>query len=439
MKKIAIVFFTAMMAFSGLKVSAQGKFGPDSADCVKYLSYYKEYYKQKNYDDALPNWRKAYKLCPATASQKMILDGATMMRRLIRKNASNPTYQKELIDTLLTLHDVRRQYYPKYAVKALNNKGLDMANYVRNNPEFLYKGFSNIIDENKSKTNPSLFVLNLSVAIDLYKEDKLGADKVIETYQNSLAYLDEAKDARGKEQRETVKADLENLFISSKVASCDNLISLFQPRFDADKDNVDLVKNIVKMMTLTEGCTENELFIAAATQLNQLEPSANSAYYLYKLFAGRDEVEKATKYLEESVSYEDEDPSVLAVRRFELAKYSLENGNNVKAYSNANKVIELDPSLAGKCYYLIGTIWGSVKCSGNEIEQRAPYWVAVDYMIKAKKADPEIAADANKLIGQYSTYFPQAAEAFMYDITNGQSYTVSCSGLRATTTVRTQK
>ena len=43
------------------------------------------------------------------------------------------------------------------------------------------------------------------------------------------------------------------------------------------------------------------------------------------------------------------------------------------------------------------------------------------------------------MIGQYSAYFPQAAEAFMYDITNGQSYTVSCGGLRATTTVRTTK
>jgi len=27
----------------------------------------------------------------------------------------------------------------------------------------------------------------------------------------------------------------------------------------------------------------------------------------------------------------------------------------------------------------------------------------------------------------------------MYDITDGQSYTVSCGGMRATTTVRTQK
>ena len=60
-------------------------------------------------------------------------------------------------------------------------------------------------------------------------------------------------------------------------------------------------------------------------------------------------------------------------------------------------------------------------------------------MNKAKQADPSLAEDCNRMIGQYSVYFPQTAEAFMYDLNNGDSYTVSCGGMRATTTVRTQK
>ena len=115
------------------------------------------------------------------------------------------------------------------------------------------------------------------------------------------------------------------------------------------------------------------------------------------------------------------------------------NGQNAKAYSAAQKAIELNPTLAGKAYFLMGTIWGSSSCGGNEIERRAPYWVAVDFLQKAKSADPSLTEDANKLIGSYSAYYPQTAEAFMYDLTNGQSYTVSCGGMRATTTVRTQK
>ena len=88
---------------------------------------------------------------------------------------------------------------------------------------------------------------------------------------------------------------------------------------------------------------------------------------------------------------------------------------------------------------MIGTVWGTTTCGGDEISRRAPYWVAVDYLQKAREADPSLADDCNKLIAQYRVYFPQTAEAFMYDITDGQSYTVSCGGMRATTTVRTQK
>jgi hypothetical protein len=88
---------------------------------------------------------------------------------------------------------------------------------------------------------------------------------------------------------------------------------------------------------------------------------------------------------------------------------------------------------------LMGTIWGSTVCGGNEIERRAPYWVAVDFMTKAKNADPALAEDANNYIRQYANYYPAASEAFMYDVVDGQSYTVSCGGMRAVTTVRTQK
>ena len=88
MKKVAILLFSAalMMMGSGM-LSAQGKYGADSAECIKYLSYYQEYFKQKNYDEAIPHWRKAFKLCPPTANQSMLVNGAVMYRDLIRKNS----------------------------------------------------------------------------------------------------------------------------------------------------------------------------------------------------------------------------------------------------------------------------------------------------------------------------------------------------------------
>ena len=124
---------------------------------------------------------------------------------------------------------------------------------------------------------------------------------------------------------------------------------------------------------------------------------------------------------------------------YEMANYCLKNGRKSKAFSAAQLAAQLGYGYTGKAYYLIGTIWGSTACGGNEITRRAPYWVAVDYLQKAKNADPSLEADANKLIGSYASYYPPAAEAFMYDLTAGQSYTVSCGGMTATTTVRVSK
>ena len=142
--------------------------------------------------------------------------------------------------------------------------------------------------------------------------------------------------------------------------------------------------------------------------------------------------------MNEAINAEESDAVTDGGYYYELAAFCYKNGKNAMAYEAALKVADLEPALAGKAYMLIGTIWGSLVCGGNDIEQRAKYWVAVDYMNKAKAADETLAEDATDHIRQYAAYYPQTAEAFMYDITNGQSYTVSCGGMRAVTTVRTQ-
>ena len=442
MKRLAFVIAAAMfMIFGGNTASAQGKYGADSAECIKYLSYYKEYFKSKNYDSALPNWRKAYSLCPATASQNMLLDGTTLMRRLIVKNSANQEYKNALIDTLLTIHKTRAQYYPKYKATALNNLGLDMANYYKSDAGKLYSGLSEVISENKEMTKPSILLIDLNAAIQMYQNNAMDADALINVYQNNMEYLEHAvpADANAKEELDKVKDDMESLFISSKVASCEKIIEVYGPRFETSSDDIALVSNIVKMMSTAENCTDNDLYLKAATALHKLQPSSQSAYFLYKLNASRGNNEEAVKYLENALSYTDVDVKTAADYNYEAATFCLKSGQNAKVISYAEKAKELDSSYAGKAYFLIGSVWGATTCGGDEIAKRAPFWVAVDYMNKAKAADPDLAEECNSRIAQYSRYYPQTAEAFMYNYTDGQAYVVSCGGMRATTTVRTQK
>lgn len=434
MKRITLVLLTLIAAASGMKVSAQGKYGADSAECIKYLSYYQEYYKQKNYTEALPNWRKAFKLCPPTASQNMLLNGMSLMSKEIAKS-KDPQARAALADTILTLNDLRAQYYPKYAVAALNSKGQYITQYFKDY-QFVYDELNKIIEANGAQVKPSLLLLDLNAAIELYKKSALGAEDVINTYQKAIALID---NAGASDENAKIRSDIEGLFITSQVASCDNLIALFTPRFEADPENMELVSNIVKMLGNTEGCQNNDLFLKAVTKMHINEPSASSAYYLYKLHSAKDESTEAIKYFEEAVSLCADDDPVKADYLIELATYCLKNNITAKAFDYAKKAAELKPDHQGKACYLIATIWGAARCGGNEIESRAKYWVAVDYLQKAKAADASLTDDCNKLISAYSVYYPQKAEAFMYDVLDGQSYTVNCGGMRATTTVRTQK
>jgi len=442
MKKIIVLISVAAAAlFAASSLSAQGKYGPDSTECIKYLSYYTEYYKQKNYDSALPNWRNAYKYCPPTSRYSLLSDGTTLLRRLITQNAKNPVYKDQLVDSLMTLYKQRVEFWPKYATASLNNQALDMYNYMKDEPKKLFEGLTEVVTINKTNTKPNIFLFQLNTACDLYKDGLLDPEQVINTYENAVAVLSAItpkNEVEGRMINQTI-ADIESLFIASQVASCENLIALFEPRFAAAPEDLDLAKNIVKMMTVTEGCTDNNLFLNAVTVMYNQEPSHTSAYYLYKLYAGRNDVDNAAKYMKEAVTFEESDGEADAGYFYELATFFVKNGKTADAYKAATAAVELSDTYDAKCYYLMGTIWGSTVCGGDEIAKRAPYWVAVDYMQKAKNADPALAEDADRMISQYRAYFPQTAEAFMYNITDGESYTVACNGMRAVTTVRTQK
>ncbi len=443
MKKVFLAAISLLALLPAARVSAQdmSKYGENAEECVKYLSYYTEYYKQKNYNDAIPNWRQAYKLCPPTCSQNLLIHGSDLVSRLIAKNSKNPELVAGLVDTLLTLQDQRAELYPKYAVTALNNKATYTAKYLSKDPKRAFDVYEGVIAALGDKTKASVLFNDFKTAVDLYEEKAIGTEEVLNLYQRNIEMLGAIVPASDIESKQIsdFRTNIETLFINSKVASCDDLLALFGPRYEANPEDLALATNIVKMLSLAQDCNDNDLFLNAVTTMYKLDPSAAAAYYLYKLHSSKDNVSDAVKYLQEAIDRDDSDEKQDASYLYELAVYCFKNGRSAAAYEAASKVPALDESLAGKSYLLIGTIWGSTTCGGDEIARRAPYWVACDYMNRAKAADASLTDDANRYIGQYSRYFPPAADAFMYDITNGQTYTVVCGGMRATTTVRTVK
>jgi len=437
MKKLTIIILTVLAVFGGqFKVSAQGKYGADSAQCLLYLSYYQEYWKQKNYDSALPNWRKAYSICPATASQNMFIHGTRLMTRQLDK-IKDPAQRAAIIDTIITLQDQRMAAYPKKRIEIMNNKGQYMINYRGSDSKYIYDNLSGIVAELGSQSSGSILVNLLQSGIALYREDKLQADDVIALYDTVTDAINgaEAKNDAEAEDNAKAKATIESIFADSKVASCDNLIAIFGPRYDADPNNLALVSNIVKLMNNAEDCASNDLYLKAVTSMYKLDPSYRSAYALFRLNSAHGNVADAARYIEEAIADPESDEAVDAQYNYELALFAYKNGMRGKAYEAARKAVDLDNGYAGKGYLIIGNLWASSTCS-DEVDKYARFWAAADFFQKARSVDPSIAEDAAASIASVSRYYPEASEIFMYDLTAGQSYTVSCGGMTASTTVR---
>ena len=443
MKKLHVYFtlFVALFLVASASANAQGKYGKDSAECVGHLNFYKDYLKQNSIPEAASQWRGALKFCPPKASQNFYLDGRKIYKSLIAKSGGNAELREALIDTLMMIHKRRMENFPKSKKASTENIAYDMLAYYKTSaPEKILEAIENVVAITGDKTKAALLVAYMENTSNMFKAQKVDAEKVLKSYSDYSAILDNQLKATPTDELKEARAAFEGHFINSGAASCDNLLAIYTPKYEADPNNKDVLNAIVKLLGSDEECLKSELFLSALTSLHQIEPSYTSSYFLFKLNASKDNAAEAIKFLEEAIASEESDNVKDAEHYMELAAYNFKNGNHAKAVAAAKAAVEKDPAAqGGKANILMANIWAGQKCTANDMDNRAKYWVAVDFCNKAKQLDASVAEEANNLIAQYRQYFPKTEDAFMYDLTDGKSYSISCGGMSATTTVRTQK
>lgn len=448
MKKIKVFFAMAVALFlvGSVSANAQGKYGKDSAQCVNYLNFYKDYLKQfratksaGNLKEAANQWRGAFKTCPPKASQNLFVDGRTIYQNLIRGEKDAAAIQG-MVDTIMLIHKTRQENFAKSKAAVAENIAFDMLTYYGNsNPEKVVEAINNNIAVSGNKVKADLLVAYMQKASELYQAGKMSGESILKAYTDFSAIIDAQVAANPTEANKTKRGAFENAFVTSGVATCDNLVAVFTPRFEAEPTNVEVVKPIVSLLGSDSVCVNSDLFLKAVTALHQIEPSYTSSYFLYKLHASKDNADEAIKFLEEAIASEESDAVKDGELTMELAVYNFKVGRHAKAVAAAKAAIEKDAAQGGKANLLMANIWAGQKCTAQDMDNRAKYWVAVDYLNKAKAADETLAEEVNKLSVQYRQYFPKTEDAFMYDLTDGKPYTISCGGMSATTTVRTTK
>lgn len=426
MKKLVLLLFVVIFSIPLLQAQ-NGKFGSDSAKCVINSSLYREFVKQKNYKDAINGWRIAYKICPKSTKQ-LYKDGEKIYKYFIAKSKKEKS--KDLVDnyldTLMQIYDQRIEIYKDEAFVS-GKQGYTLYKYRKSAYEDAYKKI--LFSINAKKANAAYIQSFMYVTSRMYKEKKIDAGTVVENFSKSSELMDKEiskqQDTLRKAKLIKVKENISNIFANSGAASCDVLTSYYTPLFEATPNNIDLLKTITKFLEMNK-CTDSKLFFEASEELYKIEPSAQAAYNIAILSVKSENLTKAAEYYKKAIELTEES-DIKAKYYLDLAKIYAKQGqySAARTYSlNAasNKANWGDP------YIFIGKIYASASssCGEKKIEKSAVYWAVVDKFIKAKSVDPSISAEANKLIGEYSAYFPTKEDAFFEGITEGSTYTVGC-------------
>jgi tetratricopeptide (TPR) repeat protein len=443
-----VLFFTSL----SIDVTAQGdKYGDNPTECQMHLSLYRESFKQwKNSNFAgdahefLESWRYCFFNCPKS-SEYLYLDGVSIMENLAA-NATDPQVRAKYADTIEIIFNNRMQYFPNDSRTKQSQEGsllwrkaLSLAQWAPERVERIYNDLKRAIELDVTDMPSAPLPYYLRATIDMANADKIDKSLIIENYDRlsnmveiNIKKATDAADEQLTEEWTFTMRQLEQLI--EPYASCDDLVEIFQKKFDENPQDVETLRKITSTLDKNK-CTNSALFMKASENLFKLDPTPESASMMAKNYIRNNEYDKAIKAMEDVIKLT-QDNALRYKTEYELIQVLLMQKRYSQARDHASKALQLRPN-SGEILLLIGKMYAasSDMCGDDEISKKSVFWAAVDKFNEAKRVDPSVAEEANKLISTYRQYFPAAEKLFFYSMTVGSSYKVEC-WINETTTIR---
>ncbi len=413
-----------MLGNAGSSMAQDEKFGDDPDKCRESISLYREYFKQKNYDDALPGWRWSFLNCPA-ATKNIVINGPTLIGHFIDKYKDDPTKMQGYVDTLLMIYDKRIELYPEDKAYSLGRKGMDMFQYAGDDFTATYNTLREALTAGGNETEANAILRLYQAAMNQLIAKKLEVEVLFDLYDevgavlaHNLAKGEEDKSYRFYAQaQEIVDQNFE------RIAQEDQYVELMKPKVNEAPKDAALLGKVAAMMTKRKW-TGNPFYLEVSEKLYAIEPTAIAAYNLYEGYIKADKLDVASRFLEEAVRLET-DPGTKADYLMKQAQVLGSKGQYGVARSKAQEAAGLKTGW-GEPYIYIGSLYlsTSASCGSSACSKAYGYWAAEDLFIKAKSVDASAAESANAKIAQARKYFPSSKDCFFEGIQDGQAVTV---------------
>jgi len=420
-----INFVLVVIVLMGLSANAQSKYGTDSVACIENLSLFREYYKQKNYVDALKPWRWTFNNCPKS-SGNIYKNGPKIYKERIKVDKEN---KAAYIDTIMMIFDQRIQYFGKEGyVLGLKGYELVIADKKRSAEALSILDKSITLDGNNADFRAVYGYMK--AIVNMEKNGEKTKQDVLEAYARISEVIDYniVNDSKVTKYFIQYAEKIENLF--TPYANCEDLVTLFSAKFDAATEDVSFLKRVTKVLEKKE-CTNEQLFFDASSRLYELDPSASSADKMAKMSIAKGKYSDAIEFAAKAIEMEEVE-NQKAIYYLGLADAYRNAGSFLLARNAVYSALELRSGW-GEAYLNLGNIYisGAKNC-GGDFEKSTVYWVAIDAFSRAL-SDEDTKARASKGINTYSKYFPTKETCFFNGVEAGKSHTIGCWINKATT------
>jgi len=408
--------------------------GQDSITCLENLSVYQNRYRNEEKTsefspETMKAWRNAFFSCPK-GSKNMYSPHGVKMFETLAKSTKDETLKNAYIDTIKLIYDRRIEFFGEKE-RYLGFKGADIFMLNSSLFEEAYELCKQSVDGLGNKSDIKTIIILMQTAVIKVSNKTMEKTEAIALYQKLDGIL-EYNSKKGSSAHENWRKNLEAIFLRLNP-ECSDLIAVFEPQFTATPNDVELLKKITS--NLSKDCSDSDLYLQAAINLDKLEPSALSKRNIAEMYASKKESSRAIQYFQESIDLE-ENNELKAETYYRMANIVISSPSSSVAY--AQKALSQNPNM-GKAYILIARqyVAGSSECGKDtdefEVEKWKALWVAEDLCIKAKTVDPSVASQANSDISKYRGNFPDVETMFGYDITEGSAQTINCWFTASTT------
>ena len=410
-------------------------------ECMENLSLFHESVKNKQYDEAYGFWLPVYQSRP-DLNKAIYTDGTEILGHRYQQ-ATDENVRKALRDSIMQLHDDRIKYFDEARYPDTYVLGVKAMDYLTYFPEDelalpAYGWMKESVTALGAKAQITVLRKFVELSYNIYKSNtEQYGDQFLADYQLASAALEQIVVAGGKnaEHATSQKAYVDRLYAASGAADCGQMDQMYATVVAESANDIEKLGSIMKLYRRL-GCTESDVYFAAAEHAHKLQPTDESAAGCAQMCIKKGDLNGALEYYKQALSMvaDDEDKADYLYR---VANVYVLLKNYQQGAAYAQQSLDVNPE-DGRCYLLIGICYASAKIYDDPILARSVFWVACDMFRKAKTVDSSCATDANKLIATYSQYFPSKEDVFFHkELNDGQPFRVG-GWIGKTTTCRSK-